>query len=57
MSVEEDKYDGNGFEDKNDHDSVVGDRRYGGRHREAMNREDNNSRNIKMKIPSFQGKK
>ena len=56
VRVEEDEYDGNGFEDENNHDSAVGDRRYGGRHREARNHEDNNLRNIKMKIPSFQGK-
>ena len=56
VHVEKDKYDGNGFEDENDHDSAVGDRRYGGRHREPRNQEDNNLRNIKMKIPSFQGK-
>ena len=37
VHVEEEKYDGNGFEDENDHDSTVGDRRYGGRHREARN--------------------
>ena len=48
--------DGNGFEDENDHDSAIGDRRYGGRHREARNQKDNNLRNIKMKISSFQGK-
>ena len=30
MHVEEDEYDGNDFEDENDHDSAVGDRRYGG---------------------------
>ena len=56
VRVEEDEYDGNGFEDENDHDSAVDDRRYGGRHREVRNQEDNNLRNIKMKIPSFQGK-
>ena len=56
VRVEEDEYDGNGFEDKNDHDSTVGGRRYGGRHREAWNQEDNNLRNSKMKTPSFQGK-
>ena len=56
VRVEEDEYDRNGFEDENDHDSAVGDRRYEGRHREARNQEDNNLRNIKMKIPSFQGK-
>ena len=37
--VEEEEYDGGDFEDENDHDSVVNDRRYGGRHREARNRE------------------
>ena len=56
VHVEEDEYDGNDFEDENDHYSAVGDRRYGGRHREARNLEDNNLRHIKMKIPSFQGK-
>ena len=30
LRVEEDEYDGNGFEDENDHGSTVGDRRYGG---------------------------
>ena len=30
--------------------------RYGGRHREDRNREDNNLGNIKMKISFFQGK-
>ena len=52
--VEEEEYEGDGFGDEIDHDSVVGDRRYGGRLREARNRENNNLGNIKMKIPSFQ---
>ena len=56
MHVEEDEYDGNDFEDENGYDSGVSNRRYGGRHRETRNQEDNNLRNIKMKIPSFQGK-
>ena len=56
VRVEEEKYDGGIFEDENDHDSIVSDRRYGGRHREARNWEGNNLGNIKMKIPSFQGK-
>ena len=30
VRVEEDEYDGNGFEDENDHDSTVGDRSMGG---------------------------
>ena len=55
VRVEENEYDGNGFEDENDHDSAIGDRRYGGRHK-VRNQEDNNLRNIKLKIPSFQGK-
>ena len=50
MLVEED-YEGNGFEDEIDHDSIVSDRKYGGRLREVRNREDNNL----MRIPSFQG--
>ena len=53
---EEEEYEGDGFEDEIDHDSVVSDRRYGGRLREVRNWEDNNLGNIKMKIPSFQGK-
>ena len=56
VRVEEEEYKGVGFEDKIDHDSIVSDRRYGGRLREARNREDNNLGSIKMKIPSFQGK-
>ena len=52
VRVEEEEYDGDGFEDENNHDSVVSDRRYGGRLR---NQEDNNLGSIKMKIPSFQG--
>ena len=53
MRVEKEGYEGDDFEDEIDHDSVVSDRRYGGRLR---NREDNNLGSIKMKIPSFQGK-
>ena len=55
MCVEEDEYDRNGFEDENDHDSAVGDRRYGGRHSSARNQEDNKLRNIKMKIIVLRG--
>ena len=54
--VEEEEYDGGDFEDENGYGSVVSNRRYGGRHGEDRNREDNNLGNIKMKIPSFQGK-
>ena len=54
--VDEEEYDGGDFEDENGYDSGVSNRRYGGRHREDRNREDNNLGNIKMKIPSFQGK-
>ena len=54
--VEEEEYDGGGFEGEIDHDSVVGDRRYEGILRETRNWEGNNLGNIKMKIPSFQGK-
>ena len=52
----EEEYDGGDLEDVNGYDSGVSNRRYGGRHREDRNREDNNLGNIKMKIPSFQGK-
>ena len=54
--VDEEEYDGGDFEDENGYDSGVSNWRYGGRHREDRNREDNNLGNIKMKIPSFQGK-
>ena len=54
--VDEEEYDRGDFEDQNGYDSGVSNRRYGGRHREDRNREDNNLGNIKMKIPSFQGK-
>ena len=56
VRVEEEEYDGGGFEGEIDHDSVVGDRWYEGRLRETRNWEGNNLGNIKMKIPSFQGK-
>ena len=54
--VEEEEYDGGDFEDENGYDSVVRNMKYGERHREDRNREDNNLGNVKMKIPSFQGK-
>ena len=56
VRVEEEEYDGGAFEGEIDHDSVVGDRRYEKRFRETRNWEGNNLGNIKMKIPSFQGK-
>ena len=56
VRVEEEEYDGGDFEDENGYDSVVSNKRYRGRHREDRNQEDNNLGNIKMKIPSFQGK-
>ena len=55
MWVDEEKYEGDGYEDEIDRDLVVSSSRYGGRLREARNREDNNLGSIKMKIPSFQG--
>ncbi len=45
-----------GLDEEDDRDSVVGNRRHGGRFREARIREDNNLGSIKMKVPSFQGK-
>ena len=56
MQLEEEEFEGEGFEDEINRDSVVSVRKYGGRLREARNREDNNLGNINMKIPSFQGK-
>ena len=53
---EEEEFEGDGFEDEIDCDSIVSDRKYRGRVKEARNREDNNLGNIKMKITSFQGK-
>ena len=55
--VDEEEYDGGDIDDENGYDLGVSNRRYGGeRHRKDRNREDNNLGNIKMKIPSFQGK-
>ena len=50
--VDEEEYDGGDFEDEKGYDSIFSNRR----HREDRNREDNTLGNIKMKIPSFQGK-
>ena len=47
---------GAGFDEEDDRNSVVSNRRHGGRFREARNREVNNLGGIKMKIPSFQGR-
>ena len=54
---EEDQYYRTGFdEDDEDRDSMDSPRRYGGRGREGRNQEDNKLSNIKIRIPSFQGK-
>jgi hypothetical protein len=47
---------GSGFDEEEDRDSIVNNRRPGGGFREVRNCEDNNLGGIKMKIPSFQGK-
>jgi hypothetical protein len=47
---------GFGFDEEEDQDSIVNNRRPGGRFREARNREDNKLGGIKIKIPSFQGR-
>jgi TolA-binding protein len=52
---DEERY-GSGFDEEEDRDSIVNNRRPGGRFREARNREDNNLGGIKMKILSFQGR-
>uniref|UniRef100_A0A2N9I332 RNA-directed DNA polymerase n=1 Tax=Fagus sylvatica TaxID=28930 RepID=A0A2N9I332_FAGSY len=52
---EEERY-GSGFDEEEDRDSIVNNRRPGGRFGGARNREDNNLSGIKMKIPSFQGR-
>ena len=56
MRVEDEEYYGDSFDEEDDRDSIVGNRRYDGQFREARNREDNNLGSIKMKILSFQGK-
>ena len=55
--VDKEEFEEGDFEDENGYHLVVSNRSYGGRHKEYRNREDNNLGNIKMKIPSFQGKK
>ena len=56
VRVEDEGPYGAGFDVEDDRDSVVSNRRHGGRFREARQWEDNNLGGIKMKIPSFQGK-
>ncbi|GMY33372.1 putative cysteine-rich receptor-like protein kinase 9 [Fagus crenata] len=51
---EDEKRYGSGFDEEEDRDSIVNNRRPGGRFGEARNREANNLGGIKMKIPSFQ---
>jgi hypothetical protein len=50
---DEERY-GSGFVEEEDRDSIVNNRRHGGRFREARKREDNNLGGIKMRILSFQ---
>ena len=56
MRAEDEKYFGEGFDEEDDRDSIINNRRYGGRFRKAWNREGNNLGSIKMQMPSFQGK-
>jgi hypothetical protein len=49
---DEERY-GSGFDEEEDRESIVNNRRPGGRFGEVRNREDNNLGGIKMKIPSF----
>ncbi|RVW87095.1 hypothetical protein CK203_048337 [Vitis vinifera] len=56
VRVQDEEYYGGGFDEEDDRDSIVGNRRYGGRFKEVRNQEDNNLGSIKMKIPLFQGK-
>jgi hypothetical protein len=51
----EERY-GSGFDEEEDRESIVNNRRPGGRFGEARNCEDNNLGGIKMKIPFFQGR-
>jgi hypothetical protein len=50
---DEERY-GSGFDEEEDRESIVNNRRPGRRFGEARNREDNNLGGIKIKIPSFQ---
>ena len=54
--MEEVGYEGSGYDGGLDRNSVASNRRDVGRNRGDRNWEDNNLGNIKMKIPSFQGK-
>ncbi|PKI48228.1 hypothetical protein CRG98_031383 [Punica granatum] len=56
VRVEDEENYGVGFDEEDDRDSVVSNRKHGGRFREDRNREDNNLGSIKMKFPSFQRK-
>ena len=56
VRLENEEYYGVSFDDEDDQDLIVGNRRNGGQFREARNREDNNLGSIKMKISLFQGK-
>ena len=56
VRVENEEYYGDNFDEENDQDSIIGNRRYGGLFRKARNQEDNNLGSIKIKISSFQGK-
>ena len=56
VRVEDEEYFGGGFDEEDDWDSIVSNRRYGRQFKEARNQEYNNLGSIKMKILSFQGK-
>ena len=56
VRVEDEEYYGDSFDEEDDRDSIVGNRRYGGRFGKVGNQEDNNLGSIKMKISLFQGK-
>jgi len=56
LREEDEEHYGSGFDEEEDRDSIVNNRRLGRRFREVRNREDNNLGGIKMKIPSFQGR-
>jgi hypothetical protein len=53
---EDEEHYGPGFDEEEDQECIVNNRRPRGRFGEARNREDNNLGGIKMKIPSFQGR-
>ena len=56
VRAEDEESFGQGFDEEDDQVSIIKNRRYNGRIKEARNQEDNNLGSIKIQISSFQGK-